>query len=222
MFVNNIAGSDFVGLIEVSLRVPRDTAQYFGRFIASGLLLGAAPVFLLVVLKIPLREVGLAAPKRFWKPRSISVASFIGIGILIGVVGSYDPALRHFYPFHPRLFEISRQSGGVVFLGHTGLYVFLYYLGWETTFRGVLVVFVTEPFVRHSYPSDPRLLIVALLQALPSAIIHFGHPQMEILGALLFGFAAGYFALVTRSIVPGLLVHAVAGVSLDLILVLFP
>ena len=87
-------------------------------------------------------------------------------------------------------------------------------------FRGIFVVYITGGN-RRSEPSDMGLPVVALLQAVPSAIIHIGHPQSEIFGALLFGFAAGYVTYATRSILPGLIVHALAGVSLDLALVLF-
>ena len=219
MFVNNLDASNVVSRIEVLFGVPYDTARYFGRFLASALLLGVAPVLTLLVLRIPIREIGLAIPKKFSSP--IWWAAFLCLGVLIGLMGSFDPNLRLFYPFHPRLSEISLESRGIVFAGHSMAYFFLYYLGWEITFRGVFVVCITEPFVKRFDQIDKRLLVFAILQAVPSAIIHFGHPETEIVGALLFGFAAGYFSLVTRSILPGLIVHAIAGISLDLLLVVF-
>jgi membrane protease YdiL (CAAX protease family) len=64
------------------------------------------------------------------------------------------------------------------------------------------------------------LLAVACLQALPSTLLHFGHPWSETLAALPFGLAAGWLALATGSILPGLALHAAAGLFLDLFILL--
>ena len=67
---------------------------------------------------------------------------------------------------------------------------------------------------------QPSLLAVACLQALPSTLLHFGHPWSETLAALPFGLAAGWLALATGSILPGLTLHAAAGLFLDLFILL--
>jgi membrane protease YdiL (CAAX protease family) len=67
---------------------------------------------------------------------------------------------------------------------------------------------------------QPSLLAVACLQALPSTLLHFGHPWSETLAALPFGLAAGWLALATGSILPGLALHAAAGLFLDLFILL--
>jgi membrane protease YdiL (CAAX protease family) len=64
------------------------------------------------------------------------------------------------------------------------------------------------------------LLAVACLQALPSTLLHFGHPWSETLVALPFGLVLGWLALATGSLLPGLALHASAGIFLDLFILL--
>ncbi|HUX50091.1 MAG TPA: CPBP family intramembrane glutamic endopeptidase, partial [Spirochaetia bacterium] len=49
---------------------------------------------------------------------------------------------------------------------------------------------------------------------------HFGHPFNEMASAVLFGVLAGWLVVRTRSIIPGLLIHAAVGMTLDTALLL--
>jgi membrane protease YdiL (CAAX protease family) len=51
-------------------------------------------------------------------------------------------------------------------------------------------------------------------------LLHVGHPLSETLGAIPFGLALGVLALRTRSILPGLLLHAAIGLATDTTLVM--
>ena len=195
-----------------------DASVYVTRFAASALLLGCIPLLATLATRRPVASIGLGWPIRFSGLRWSLL--FLLIGLAIGVGGSFDHELSTVYPYRPNLLGLSGSEAVVGFGVHALLYLVLYYVAWELTFRGVLVVFVTEPFTRSPPVAEGAVVVIALLQAAPSAMLHYGHPTSETLGALLFGFVAGYVALVSRSILPGLIVHASAGISLDLVLML--
>jgi len=59
-------------------------------------------------------------------------------------------------------------------------------------------------------------LAIVVLQAIFSSLLHFGHPFSEILIAFPFGLLLGWLALRTGSLLPGLALHALAGIGQDL------
>ncbi len=63
---------------------------------------------------------------------------------------------------------------------------------------------------------NPALLGIASLQTVPTLLIHFAHPATESLGTIVFGILSAVIVLRTRSIIPVLLLHAAAGIVLDL------
>ena len=64
-------------------------------------------------------------------------------------------------------------------------------------------------------PSGPRLF-----QTIPSTLLHFGHPLSELASAVVAGIVFGRLAWKTRSIVPGLILHAAIGLGTDGFIVL--
>lgn len=109
---------------------------------------------------------------------------------------------------------------------HLLAYVVLYYLPWEFLFRGVLAVLpvgVFRQFAKENGTSSvpvEALLLIASIQIIPSAILHVGHPVTETLGAVVFGVIAAFFAVKTGSVVPGLILHAAVGLSLDTVVII--
>jgi hypothetical protein len=193
-------------------------AKYLQRFISSAILLGILPLFAVLLSRLSLRSVGIAKPAKYGKAYWFML--YIAMGIAIGVIGSLDPQLARFYPYHPRLVAAVAEGGAAKFVLHAVLYFVLYYIPWELTFRGVMVVAITEPMRPDSGKMPSILLLVAVLQAAPSAILHYGHPISEIIGAVFFGIAAGYLTVMSRSILPTLAIHASAGIALDLLIVM--
>jgi membrane protease YdiL (CAAX protease family) len=55
------------------------------------------------------------------------------------------------------------------------------------------------------------LLGIAMLQTIPTVLIHFPHPITETMGTVVFGFLSAVIVLRTRSVFPVLLIHALAG-----------
>ena len=198
--------------------LPGDLPVYAWRFLLSFLVLGALP--LAAALALGERPAGLGLR---W-PRALSrrwvFPLLLAVVVLGSLAGAYNAPIFGYYPYSRTLTE-SRPGGAAGFLLHAVLYIALYYLPWELLFRGILV-FPLLRLVdgRGEAGFQPALLAVACLQALPSTLLHFGHPWSETLAALPFGLAAGWLALATGSILPGLALHAAAGLFLDLFILL--
>jgi hypothetical protein len=217
--------------------LPGDLPLYAWRFFVFFFVLGAAPFAAALAMGERPASLGLTWPKPL-APRWL-YPLMLAVVILGAAVGAYNRPIFAFYPYSRTLTE-SRPGGAGGFLLHGLFYVFLYYLPWELLFRGILIF----PLVRLAagaargapdgapargasarQPTAGRgpplpLLIIACLQALPSTLLHFGHPWSETLAALPFGLALGWLALATGSLLPGLALHAATGLFLDLFILL--
>lgn len=67
---------------------------------------------------------------------------------------------------------------------------------------------------------DPVILALAMLQILPTVLVHLPHPVSETFATIIFGFIAAVVVIRTRSVYPVILLHWAAGISLDLMIVL--
>ena len=122
-------------------------------------------------------------------------------------VAAHDPAVAAVYPL------AKNACGGPLPFGwHCVLYL-LFYIGWEFQFRGFLLF-----GLRDVLGAAPAIAIQALL----SAAAHAGKPPAEIWGALAAGVLWGALALRTRSLLSGLLQHALLGIALDYLLCFGP
>jgi membrane protease YdiL (CAAX protease family) len=217
-------------------KLPGDLPTYAWRFILSFLVLGALPMAAAAALGERPAGLGLTWPKPL-SPRW-AFPLLLGVVILGALVGAYNSPIFAYYPYTRTLTE-SRPGGAAGFLLHAVFYIVLYYLPWEVLFRGILVFPLlrlvggeVKPAIRgaglkpraaaagHGGAPRAALLAVACLQALPSTLLHFGHPWSETLAALPFGLALGWLALATGSLLPGLALHAAAGLFLDLFILL--
>jgi len=97
-------------------------------------------------------------------------------------------------------------TDGRTFAAYELSYLFLYYLPWESVFRGVLFL-----------PLVPAIgLLPALaLQTIVSTFLHIGHPDPEVLAAAAAGLAFGLIAYYTGSFLYPLVIHATSGIALD-------
>jgi membrane protease YdiL (CAAX protease family) len=213
-------------------RLPGDLPAYAWRFLLSLLMLGALPLAAALALGDNPRSLGLAWPGPL-RPRWLFPLLLLAV-ILGALAGAYNGPIFSYYPYSRTLTE-SRPGGVGGFLLHALCYLALYYLPWELLFRGILI-FPLVRLVSGEAGLQPRkiglgpraagrgaaaaLLAVASLQALPSTMLHFGHPWSETLVALPFGLVLGWLALATGSLLPGLALHASAGIFLDLFILL--
>ncbi len=128
----------------------------------------------------------------------------IPLAVLAAISGSRDPGMAKTYPIAK-----AACSGRGRFAGYELSYVVLYYLPWESVFRGVLF-----------FPLVPAIgLIPALaVQTAAATLLHIGHPDKEIVAAALSGPFFGLIAFYTGSFVYPLILHATAGVLADTLL----
>ena len=201
--------------------LPGDLPVYAWRFLLSFLVLGALPLAAALVLGERPAGLGLRWPRPL--PRRWVFPLLLAVVVLGALAGAYNAPIYGYYPYSRTLTE-SRPGGAAGFLLHGVLYLALYYVPWELLFRGILVFPLLRLLEGRGeailQPGSAALLAVACLQALPSTLLHFGHPWSETLAALPFGLAAGWLALATGSILPGLALHAAAGLFLDLFILL--
>ncbi len=102
-------------------------------------------------------------------------------------------------------------AGARTFAGYELTYLFLYYLPWESVFRGVLFL--------------PLIPIVGLIPALAvqtaiSTLLHIGHPDAEVYAAAGAGLVFGLIAYATGSFLYTFILHAATGIATDTFLFL--
>jgi len=139
----------------------------------------------------------------FGRPRLGAILTLAGLApaILSGFIGSRDPEMRKMYPFAK-----GALAGSRTFAGYEACYLFLYYLPWESVFRGALFL-----------PLVPAVgLIPALaLQTTISTLLHIGHPKTEVFAAAGAGLVFGLVAWATGSFFYTFLLHAATGIATD-------
>ena len=212
--------------------LPGDLPGYWARFVLSFLFLGLAPALLALAFRekpeglgIKLKVALLHRPL-FWL--------LVPVAAAIGAVGALSPDIRSFYPYSRDLIGRVRDVGIGPLLGHFAAYFLLYYIPWEFFFRGFLL-FPFALAAERVFAADRRpaadtgetamsrgtvLTVLVLFQTIPSTLLHFGHPLSELAGAVIAGIVFGALAWKTRSIVPGLILHAAIGFGADAFIVL--
>jgi membrane protease YdiL (CAAX protease family) len=205
--------------LPVVAELPGDFPGYAVRFVAAFLLLGLLPLLAGLILGRRPADLGLRRPGGGVRP--LVYVLLAAVLLAAGVAAAYTPSLYAYYPYSQTLLERVASGEAGLFLVHALLYLLAYYLPWEFFFRGFLLF----PFLRLVENSSggkesAALLAVASLQAIPSALLHFHHPFIEVLMALPFGMVLGWLAWRTRSVFPGLLLHYTVGLSMDLFIIL--
>ena len=194
-----------------------DFEMYLQRFILAFILLGVVPLLAARVCGYRLRDLGLKKPDG--RHTAVWLIVALAAGAVLGIVGSLSTPFSSYYPYDGALVEKVSNSGVWPFLLHAGFYGFLFYLPWELLFRGVLIFPLIEKKI-DGITLSGRTFFLASIQVIPSSLLHFGHPAIETVGAVFFGFFAGWITVKTRSIIPALIVHAASGIFLDLAVVL--
>ena len=213
-----------------------DWGVYLWRFLLSFGCLGLLPVITARFLGMSVKNLGIRKP--VWQCNPLLFYLAIPVFVLIGCVGAFTADNFHYYPYSHTLVEYIKNGRTVYLFIHILLYVVLYYLPWELFLRGFLILPLLEMVGRSNtelrekerahhrvepsfpYPTTAATLIIIAYQVIPSALLHFGHPVTESVGAIAAGLFFGYLVLKTGSILPALFLHALSGVSLDVIIVL--
>ncbi len=186
---------------------PAPFLDYAVRFAAAVALLGVAPAVALRAAGGRLREIGVRRAKRI---RPVTVLLACAVTAFVSVLSLRDPQLAAFYPYaRPYTLELAKSPVGMA--AHALAYLCFYYVPWELTFRGALLF----PLLPRRGAGAGGVLLAATPQALASTLMHIGHPAVELAAAFPFGLALGMLAVRTGSLLPGLLIHAAAGIALD-------
>jgi membrane protease YdiL (CAAX protease family) len=178
----------------------KGTWIYFAVFF---ILLAAVPILLILLLEGDpfqvLVDLGFTAGK--YGIGLVLVLLFLPIALLIGHIVSRTEEMIAWYPFSKQACE--RDATFVLYeLG----YLLLYYTAWEFLYRGLLFFPLLD-----ALGYIPAMAVTTLL----STLHHIGHPKSEIWGAVLGGVIFSAIALVTRSILYPIVIHAMIGVVND-------
>ncbi|TFG57864.1 MAG: CPBP family intramembrane metalloprotease [Candidatus Aminicenantes bacterium] len=192
------------GLHFRALRKTRDElASVRSYFLAFFVLLLAVPCLLTALAS---SEPGATLASFGWTfgraGRGLAMTAIgLPLAVLAGFIGSRDPEMRKMYPFAKAACANART-----FAGYELAYLFLYYLPWESVFRGVLFL-----------PLVPAIgLIPALaIQTVVSTLLHLGHPDTEVFAAAGAGLLFGAIAYATGSFLYPLILHAATGIATD-------
>ncbi len=171
---------------------------------AAGLLLGLAPLLgARWLCGLRPAQVGLGAGDR--RAGLIWMAAGVPVAAALGRLAAADPAMRAVYPLDPDL------APGTGALARHAALLLVYYVAWETLFRGVLLLGLR----RRLGPRAANALQTAL-----SVTAHFARPPLETLASAPAGLALGAVSLRARSIWPAVVIHWVAGLTMDACIVL--
>jgi len=217
--IRPLVNRDLIVWLGLDRVLPGDLPFAALRFGFAFLLLGCLPLLVSVCFGGGFGTLGLRRTALHSRLRG--VWAVLPLAAAAGLVAAYRGDLYAFYPYSRTLLSLASEHGLWVFLPYALCYAVFYYLPWELFFRGFLIF----PFLRLAEygPEERRrtaLLVIVGFQALPSALLHFGHPLAEALGAVPFGLFLGYLALKSGSIIPGLIFHVLVGLSLDFFVVL--
>jgi membrane protease YdiL (CAAX protease family) len=136
----------------------------------------------------------------------LTAIAFPLICILLLFPSIWNPEIRQFYPMAP---ELTGTASGFASLEIPRALFF--YTAWEFFFRGFLL-FGLRPILGD--------WLAICVQVIPSTLWHIGLPSGELFAAIAGGILFGIMAIRTRSIVWPIILHALIGISLDLMLVL--
>lgn len=201
-----------------------DLPGYWARFVLSFALLGVAPAILAAIFRETPSSLGITIKTSILRSPLFWLS--VPIAVCVGALGALSPDLGSFYPYSRDLIDRTRESGLGPLFGHYAAYLLLYYVPWEFFFRGFLIfpfaLAAERALASARERSDGQASGVAsiiaalvLFQTIPSAMLHVGHPISELAGAVVAGIGFGVLAWKTRSILPGLILHAAIGFGTD-------
>jgi membrane protease YdiL (CAAX protease family) len=168
-------------------------------FFACLLLLGLVPALIVkLVFRENLADYGVRLGD--WGHTLRSFLVLAPLMVILAYLASCDAATAEEYPI-----DKTAGTSPSAFVLHACTYV-LFYLGWEFHFRG---------FLQFGLRESMGAANAVLVQVLASVLCHLGKPALETYGAVLGGILWGVLAFRTRSLLSGLMQHALLGIALD-------
>ena len=176
-----------------------DWYQWLYYHFAALLLIGAVP---LAVMRFAfgVKPAQLGWQLGDWRFGIKAVLVLVVLLLPVMLVNGYDHDFQREYP----LTKLAGHSLGTWVLWE--LTYLVYYIGWESYFRGTLLFGLKDRFG----PAGAMAFQTAI-----SCLVHIGKPFGEILASAPAGFLFGALALRTRSILWPLLFHCYLGIMTD-------
>lgn len=159
------------------------------------------PIFVIALWRDRPSEYGLrlGSTRAHW--RAYVVCYLVVLPLVIGA--SFTSEFQATYPFLREAPSASALLGWELLYGSTLVALEFFFRGWAL-FSVERAIGAYAPFVL----------------AVPYAMIHFGKPIAEVLGAIVAGVVLGWLARVTRSIWGGVAVHLAVAWTMDLLAIL--
>lgn len=173
------------------------------------LLLGVIPALIVkLVFREKLSDYGVQLGD--WRRGLRALLMLAPLFVLAAYVGSGKSPVSEYLGWRPPVadfYPINKSAGNSagMFGFHACTYMLLY-LGFEFHYRG---------FVQFGLRDSVGEINALLVQVTASVFINLGKTPNETFGAILCGFLWGILAFRTRSILSGMLQHALLGLSLD-------
>jgi|GEM_PF-1230757 len=133
---------------------------------------------------------------------TLSTVAFVALCIPLVWFGSKDPDMLAEYPLSKKFTDSFSLTLIYVFS------LFLFYVGWEAVFRGVLL---------FSLVTSLGNLSAIMIQTAISCILHIGKPTAEYVASIPFGIFMGILAIRTHSFLYPVLTHFLIGLMNDMI-----
>ena len=168
-------------------------------FLAAFVLFGVVPALAVkFVFRQRLADYGVGLGDRFRTARSLLVLA--PAIVLMAWASSRLPAIRAYFPINR---SAAASPGMFAFNAAT---LVLCCLAWEFYFRGFM-----QYGLRASLGDTPAILV----QTMASTLAHLGRPWPEVYACVAAGLVWGFLAFRTRSLLSGVLQHALLAVALD-------
>ncbi len=160
----------------------------------------------------------LSSSKRIW---AVVVVLFAGLFILMLTVShwqvfqNYYPLFRHYPEFgtlfagYPAVNPWNAGPSAWALMAYAEASYAMYLFCWEFFFRGFLLFGLKRTIGWWA----------VLVQAIAFGLLHYGKPMPEVASSFIAGIILGIIALNAKSIVPCFLLHWVASLSFDVMVI---
>jgi membrane protease YdiL (CAAX protease family) len=202
--------SSFMVIIVTALMI-----QFLGSYHAGSFIIGtyfyalwvllriAIPVGILLILKVPLSQIGLGLPRFDRKTKTIVIIAVLIL--LIAFIGIYF--LRGYFSFYSTAFA-EQGDGGVARFANFMIFTGSTLTGWEFLHRGFLLMGISYVLTeRDNVRAETAVKIAVAVVWIFEVVFHFIKPELEALGLLVGSPMLSWLALRTRSIWVPFLIH---------------
>jgi len=161
----------------------------------------AVPVIVLLILKVPLSQIGLGVPR--FDRRTKNIVVFAVAILLAAFIGIYF--MRGYFNFYSNAFagegSLARFANFMIFTSST-------LTGWEFLHRGFLLMGVRYVLSERDgiRPETASMIAIAVVWIF-EVVFHFIKPELEALGLLIGSPLLSWLALRLRSIWVSFLIH---------------